>query len=239
MRDRRDLDELLGRQARLAARAAKHPERALRLRQLQSWQAQRLARTYDDLRRTPDCAGAVEFFLTDLYGPHDQTSRDRDLTRAWRKLKRALPSSAVALLERSIELQVLTAELDQAMLEALGAAAVTGPSYSAAYRAVDRAADRRRQIELVVRIGADLDRLVRRSWVMLALRAAHVPAHAAGLGALQDFLERGFAAFRKMKSARPLLAAIRERETRLMAALLSGSVDPFESGGDPGERRSG
>ncbi len=42
------------------------------------------------------------------------------------------------------------------------------------------------------------------------------------LGALQGFLEPGFAAFRRMKAAQPLLQAIRDRETRLMDALLRG-----------------
>jgi len=69
--------------------------------------------------------------------------------------------------------------------------------------------------------------VVRHAWVGFALRAARAPAHAAGFGALQDFLERGFAAFRSMKDAGRMLDAIRERETRLCTALLAGGTTPF------------
>jgi len=58
----------------------------------------------------------------------------------------------------------------------------------------------KRQVDLVLLIGADLSRLVRNFWIELALRAAHLPAHVAGFGVLQDFLERGFTAFRKLRN---------------------------------------
>jgi hypothetical protein len=57
----------------------------------------------------------------------------------------------------------------------------------------------------------------------MAVRAAHIPSHAAGFGVLQDFLERGFAAFRELHGAAPLLQAMRERETRRMQELFAGS----------------
>jgi hypothetical protein len=112
------------------------------------------------------------------------------------------------------------------MAQQLAAGPVTQESYAAAYRAVGRPEARRRQIELVLTIATDLERVVRHAWVGLALRAARVPAHAAGFGALQDFLERGFAAFHRMKDAGRMLSAIRERETRLSAALLEGDQHP-------------
>jgi hypothetical protein len=55
----------------------------------------------------------------------------------------------------------------------------------------------------------------------------HFPAHAAGFGALQDFLERGFAAFERRGGAERFLQAVRDRELALMQALLAGD-EPFE-----------
>ena len=198
---------------------------------VRAWQAARLARTYDDLRKDNRYGGAVEFFLTELYGPQDFTRRDDDLRRAWSHFKRALPNAALQVLQRTLALQVLSEELDQAMAEHLSADPLTGASYSAAYHSVGRADARRRQVDLLIVIGEDLERLARHSWISLALRAAHVPAYAAGFRALQDSLERGFAGFRRMKGAHRLLAAIRQRETQLMEALFSGSTDPFEPPG--------
>ena len=197
------------------------------LQELRAWQAARLASTYGDLLHDPECVDAVKFFLTDLYGPQEHTRRDQDLARAWSILSRTLPRAALGLLERALELQTLTAQLDEAMAQQLAAGPVTQESYAAAYRAVGRPEARRRQIDLVLSIATNLERVVRHAWVGLALRAARAPAHAAGFGALQDFLERGFAAFRRMKDAGRMLDAIRERETRLCTALFAGGATPF------------
>ena len=48
------------------------------------------------------------------------------------------------------------------------------------------------------------------------------PAQLAGLGELQSFLERGFTAFRSMRSAQAFLDTIIERERALSARLFGG-----------------
>jgi len=134
------------------------------------------------------------------------------------------------VLAQAIELDVLTLELDHAMVRALGATSVTDATYAAAYRGVDHPESRTRQIDLIVDIGEDLSRIVRRVWLGPLLQAAHVPAHAAGFGALQDFLERGYAAFRRMRDAEGLLKAIKERETGFMHTMLGISPEPAQNG---------
>jgi len=199
-----------------------------RLHALRAWQGERLAHTYQDFARERRYARAVAFFLNDLYGPQDFTRRDLELRRALRPLRRALPTSLLAVLAKAIELDLLTVELDRAMLPQLADGAITEATYAAAYRNLGREADRKRQIALTLSIGEDLERLVRDRWIRLALRAAAMPARAAGFGVLQGFLEHGFAAFRRMENAQPLLIAIGERETRLMEGLLrdAAAADP-------------
>ncbi|MBS0578532.1 MAG: hypothetical protein JSR36_04635 [Proteobacteria bacterium] len=221
-------EQLLARKRALDACVSATPQFAARLGELRTWQGMRLARTYRDLRREPRYAAAVEFFLCELYGAQDFRQRDRDVTRAWSAFRRALPRAAVDILTRAIELEVLTTELDHAMAARLSGTPITGVRYANAYRAVGQGALRRRQIQLAIAVGEALDRIVRYRWVGIALRAAHVPARAAGFGALQDFLERGFASFRRVHGAQALLTAIRERETQLMDALFGGAADPFD-----------
>jgi len=233
MRDSRELDELLRQRALLEASERAIAPSDTRLGKLRIWQAARLARSYEDLRRDPQCAEAITFFLSDLYGLRDHTRRDQDLTRAWETLKRTLPQGALEVLGSALELQVLTARLDQAMAAQLDPGPLSWPTYAAAYRAVGRPDARRRQIELVVMVGKDLERLVRHDWLALALRAARTPARLAGFAALQDFLERGFAAFRKLPDARRLLSAIEDRESRLSAALFSGAAVPADLAATP------
>ena len=198
------------------------PDLGRRVRRVQAWQAARLSRTYQDLQADPRLAPALEFFLSDLYGPQDFDQRNQQLLRASDYLRRALPAAALAVLESSLELEALTMELDQAMAMELPEATVTAASYATAYRAVGRAEARHRQIELLLDIGRRLDRIAHHAWIGLALRASHGPAHLAGLGVLQDFLERGFAAFRRMRDAGPLLQAVETRELALLQALFGG-----------------
>jgi hypothetical protein len=230
MPDLADLERLLATKRRLDVESCATAETTQRLSELKAWQAARLAKTYEDLRRDPRCTAAVDFFLTDLYGPRDVAQRDDDVVRAWSRLKRGLPDAMLEVLTHTLELQILSAELDQAMLARLAARPLTGPSYANAYRAVGRPDARQRQIDLVVRIGTDLGRLVAFPLIGLTLRVAHAPAHLAGFGALQDFLERGFTAFRRLGDARVLVQAVQARETALMHRLFGGADDPFGSG---------
>lgn len=218
-----ELAELIERKSRLARRATAAPI-AERLRRLRSWQAARLEQTYADLRADPLVSAALSFFLSDLYGPQDLTRRDRDLARALRLLKRALPPRVLQILSRAMELDALSAELDLEMAQRLPAGELTAQAYADAYRAVGRVEDRRRQIGLVVEIGEALRQAVHMPLVGLALRAAHGAAHLAGFGVLQDFLERGFAAFHGLPHATEFLTLIQRRETRLMRILLAGGT---------------
>ena len=220
-RAQRRVDELLERAAQCHTLSRADPVRGARLRALQGWQAERLARTYEDLHRQPQFAAAIEFFLRDLYGPGEFEQRDREFERAWRYLRNALPESLLEVLADALELQVLTAELDWQMAGVLTEERVSASTYIEAYRRVDRRELRERQIDLVVDIGLRLEPATRRPWVALALRTARPAAQAGGFGTLQDFLERGFRACTRLADVEWLFDRIRYRETRLMQALLS------------------
>jgi hypothetical protein len=228
-----DLDRLLARKRFLETQTPESPDFPIRLRALRVWQAGRLARTYADLRGEQRYARAIDFFLSDLYGPLDSGPRDRQLTRASRLLRRALPDAARAVLELALELEVLSTELDHAMVALMPGWPIGGGQYAAAYRLVGRREARERQIELVLAIGTDLDRIVRHAWIGSALRLWEVPAQVSGFEALHDFLERGFEAFRDVADTRTFLRTIREREAQLMERLLAGGgeqvfVDPVQ-----------
>lgn len=201
---------------------------ATRVDGLRAWQSTRLQATYADLSRDRRYAAAIAFFCDELYGVHDAAPRDDDLARASHVLERALPATALAALTRAIDLEILSQELDLEMARAVGASRLDAASYAEAYRRVGRRADRELQIEGLVGLGAYLDSIVHAPGLGLLVRLARRPAHAAGFGALHDFLERGFQAFGSMGGAGEFLAAIRERETRILERLYAGATDPFE-----------
>jgi hypothetical protein len=222
------LSDLLARDRDLRAAGRADPALDAHLTALRAWQAARLSATYADLGRQPRYVAAIEFFLDELYGAHDATPRDHDLARAGQLLERALPSGALHALERAIELEILSQELDLEMAGVLPRGRpITGRSYADAYRAIGRRDERERQIAALVDLGAYLDGLVRKPGLRLLVRMARGPAHAAGFHALHDFLESGFEAFARLGGAREFLDTIRTRETQLLERLYAGHPDPF------------
>ena len=199
-----------------------------KLEELKRWQTRRLDLTYSDLRDRERYRRGVEFFLTQLYGEGDFAPRDLQLQRAYPIMQRMLPEAALHTLRMAAQLEVLSQELDAQMVGLIGLeTAVDEHSYAEAYRASDRASDRRWQIQLLLAAGRDLDRLVHYPLIYGLIRMAHGPAHMAGFGTLHDFLEHGFTAFKAMGSAIDFLHAIDEREHIIMQRILAADPDPF------------
>lgn len=211
------------------AARAHNPILAGALERLADWQSRRLAVTYADLAQDPRYAQAIAFFQTDLYGPQDFSRRDADLSRVVPMMARMLPESVMSTVAKAMELSVLSHELDMRVNDALprADAQFTVEDYCRAFRRAGRLPDRRRQIDLIGEVGTALDHAVGKPLVRSALAMMRMPARAAGLGELQTFLERGFAAFRRMRGAEAFLATIRERETAIVDAIFGGANAPF------------
>jgi hypothetical protein len=73
-------------------------------------------------------------------------------------------------------------------------------------------------------VGQRLDALVKKPFILSTLKLMRTPAQLAGLGDLQDFLERGFEAFRGMGGARAFLETIEEREREIARGIFSGGT---------------
>lgn len=196
---------------------------------MKAWQSARLATTYSDLLAHPRYAAAARFFLEDLYGPKDMSQRDADTERILPKLTRVLPARALATIADAVELDALSEALDEhlALQPGFGDAAIDAVSYATAYRGCSNLKERERQIVLTRRIGDALDELTKKPLLEGTLKLMRKPARVAGLGALQNFLERGFMAFKAMHGAREFLDTVQERETLLMRRLFSAVEDPF------------
>lgn len=220
------------------AQVAQDPRKLSRLQTLQRWQVERLQLTYADFAADPRHRAALAFFIEDLYGPHDFTQRHRDLQKVLHQWERLLGERARQTLRHALELEALTQSLDLAVVTELGAANLTVASYAAAYRRADRRDDRQRQIWLILAAGRALDALIDVPAIGIALRAARLPARVIGVTALQEFLERGYRAFRTMGGAQKLLRDIEQRETTIMQRLFAGSADPFQIDGPPRAART-
>jgi hypothetical protein len=211
-----------------AERAAR-PELARGLTQVCDWQARRLRHTYQDMEAQPRYEAAIRFFETDLYGGGDFTQRDADLARVAPLFRRLLPARVTATVATAVELNALSQDLDRALIDRLVArdAGFSVADYCSAYRKMGQYDRRLFQIRLVGDVGVALDRYVRMPMLRGALTLMRKPAQAAGLGALQNFLERGFGAFARMRGAVELLATLETRERAIHEAIVAGSNTPF------------
>ena len=191
---------------------------------LKAYQSSRFACTYADLLAQPRYQAATRFFLDELYGPQEFAERDTQFGRVVPALVRLFPNDVVHTVEQLGELHALSEALDDAGARHLLAHqpagfAVDALAYARAWQATGRADARERQIALTLAIGQALDGFTRSRVLRTSLRLMRGPAQAAGLSALQRFLEAGFEAFAAMQGAGPFLGWVGERERALAAAL--------------------
>lgn len=195
------------------------PGLGARVRAVKQFQHTRFARDYAALLADPRYSGAVSFFLDELYGPGDFATRDAEFERVVPWMAHVLPDDAMRTIADLIELHSLTEELDQRMAAALSSANLDERSYRDAWQVVGRRVDRERQLALLLSTGRALDRHTRSRLLAATLRAMRAPAHAAGLGHLQVFLEAGMGAFAGMRGAGEFLAFIDANESRTIDQL--------------------
>lgn len=211
----------------------RHPaNRSPWLSPLRAWQARRLAASFAGFLAEPRTRPAAEFFLSDLYGDQDFSRRDRQVAKVVPIMARIMPARLLDTLGEAIALAALSHAFDLRMCRVLEEGwgrtpRLDAPIYAEAYRRCGLPRLRSRQIDLIVEVGHSLDDAVHRVGVERLLKLSRLPARAAGLSDLQQFLERGFAAFRKLDGADDFLARIEASERAVSARLFAGDAEPF------------
>jgi hypothetical protein len=221
----KDIQKL--KQERIAS-AGLDPKLAL----LRNWQSERLARSYADLLADRRFRPACLFFLQDIYAARDFSQRDHDILQMYDFMRRVFPEGMIRPLQLTVEVHTLTNALDARLLEVLVdqlglTDTLTEALYAEAYRRCDNYVERVRQIDLIYKIGYELDTLVRSPLTGAALTVAKVPARRAGYVELTEFIERGYNAFRHMQNAEHFLSTIRQREKLILDRIYAEEADPF------------
>ena len=197
-------------------------------------QARRFASSYADLLQGGRYAPAARFFLEELYSDKDYAERDAQFARIAGAIEKLFPAQVGQTAASLAELHALTEDLDQAMAYCwlhAGDAQPAAQRYVRCWRTVGRRAERQRQLEVVIDVGEELTRITRTPGLRMMLRMMRGPAGAAGMAALQRFLESGFDTFaalaKQRGAAEDFLQTIRQRESILMDSLFDG--DPVAS----------
>lgn len=224
------LRSMLARNHAIAGQVADPAFPLRRFDHLQHWQRERLIRSFADLAAESGYQPAIHFFLSELYGGLEFRERDQDLGRVMPLMIRFLPDQALVALSEAFELQAISLEFDMQMADHMARqrlGALNMDRYSRVYRACSDRAGRERQIELIRKLGYDLEALVQKPLVNRLVRLLRGPAHAAGFGRLQEFLEEGLESFRALPDTALFVETIYEREWAAMEKLFEGERRPF------------
>jgi hypothetical protein len=222
--------DAVARVAQLRQLAVSTPGLARAVTDIKHLQARRFAGTYDDLLHSDHYKPACLFFLEELYSDKDYSRRDAQFSRMAGPLDKLFPQSVAQTAIALAQLHCLTEELDLASAQQWMAnpQVPEAARYVLAWRAVDRRADRNRQLASVMTVGHELARLTRLPGLRLMLKMMRGPAQLAGLESLQHFLELGFDTFaamgRKANGTAFFLDTVHTREARLIDLLFD--ADP-------------
>lgn len=192
------------------------------------YQTVRFRHSYRDLLAGGPFQLAAQFFLDQLYGVADFSERDAQFAKIAGAIERLLPAAAVSTAVALARLHVLTEQLDCAMAKAwisISETATPAEHYVKAWRQVGQREQRLKQLQLVLELGWNLDRLTRKPGLRKILKMMRLPAAATGLAELQRFLEAGFDTFVTMTAHKSgpsaFLNLVETRETNLIDALFA------------------
>lgn len=199
---------------------------------LRTWQSERLANTYADLLADKQYRPACEFFLSDIYAPRDFSQRDHDTQRIHDFLSRVFPAHTVQLLTDVVELNTLSTELDQLLVNVLVdqlkvTDRITVELYAEGYRLCDNLTAREHQIDLVTRVVTQVGEGARKRIIGVAMKLVRVPVYQAGWVDLYDFLRNGYDAFRQMRDVTTFVKIVEQRERRILSQIFSGHLNPL------------
>lgn len=197
-----------------------------------AWLNDYMMNFYADLRPLPGYGAALDFVITDLTGT-GISQRDADLARVVPVMARMLPDRALATLATAMELNARVLQANLAICRALFAnrndTAISERDLCQAYR---RAVTLETCLELSAltrRVGDTLERVVRSRALGLMLKAMHGPAHAAGFGALHDFLQTGYARFQAIDDVSAFLDQLESRMTGILTRIFTEPLDSLGS----------
>ena len=184
-----------------------------------NWQLEYLLPFFGDLYAREGYAEAIDFTMSDLAGV-GISHRDRDLERAAPAITSMLPLRALQTIAAAAEmnariLAVNLAIFRRLLIEGELPLQITEYDYCIACRDASSLDECIELVHLVTGLGRTLSSLIHIPMIGVTLRAMRLPAHAAGFGALQEFLEKGYGTFRQIPDIEHFLGEIETRMTEV------------------------
>ena len=197
------------------------------------WQMAYLLTMFTDLHEQPGYTDAINFTMSDLAGV-GISDRDRDLERAAPAITTMLPRKALETIAAAAKLNASVLRVNLGIFNHLLEAGemrddISHRAYCVACRETSSLDECLGLVKLAVELGGTLKTLVKVPLLGGMLAAMRGPAHAAGFGALQEFLESGYSTFKEIPDIEHFLEEIDGRMTEFFTALFTrplSEIDP-------------
>ncbi len=191
-----------------------------------SWQMAYLLSFFTGLHQRPGYGEAIDFVVSDLAGV-GVSDRDSELERASPAITRLLPTRALETVAVAAKLNARVLEVNLGVLGRLQdngelPVMITEHAYCAAFRESSTLDECTELVHLAIDLGGTLQTLVRVPLLGTLLHAMRGPAHAAGFGKLQEFLESGYSTFREIPDIDHFLDEIEGRMTEYFETIFNG-----------------
>ncbi|MGB5448936.1 MAG: hypothetical protein WBM80_08430 [Woeseiaceae bacterium] len=199
--------------------------------QFANWQLGYLLPFFSDLYQQEGYAEAIDFIMSDLAGI-GISNRDRDLERAAPAITSMLPLAALATIASAAEMNARVLKVNIGICRCLAAGnalprEITEHDYCMACREASSLQECVELVHLITGLGKTLKTLVEVPLLGMLLRAMRGPAHAAGFGALQEFLENGYATFRRIPDIDHFISEIESRMVTIFERIYTAPVQQF------------
>lgn len=194
-----------------------------------NWQLEHLLPFFADLYEQPGYAEAINFTMNDLAGV-GISRRDRDLERAAPAITHMLPLGALKTIASAAEMNARVLKSNIAICRALLVHnelpdLITETNYCIACRKASSLEELVELVHLITGLGRTLQSLIRIPMIGMTLRAMRIPAYAAGFGALQDFLERGYSTFKQIPDIDHFLSEIENRMVEVFTQIHTAPLE--------------
>jgi hypothetical protein len=214
-----------------------NPVLAARLLTLQNWQKKRMQHTHAALFAVPEHQLMTQYFLTRLYGGADfdiLAGQFERVINAEKKFERLVPASTIQTGCEAIELAVLAIELDQQLAELMTSdfkynqfGEIDDDFVIDLYNQANQTERRYHQLNLLDKLGFNLDKYVRSFIVQSAFKMSKGAAERHHFDPLYHFLGEGFLAMKPLKSAGVFVGVFTEHERQIIERIQVSTPNPF------------
>lgn len=192
------------------------------------WQFGYMVPFFDDLLEPEGYADAVDFIVSDLCGV-GVSERDHEIERATPVFLATLPTRPLESAAAAVELNARSLEINLAICHALQVDGtmpedITEALYFKACRGASSFEAIMGLVQLAAGLGDALKSLVHIPLIGGLLKSMRVPAHAAGFGALQEFLETGYTTFRRISDIDDFLDVLGQRLNEVFRHIYFGEL---------------